>query len=231
MPAVIEHEPDAEQAHIRIFLVDDHDLVRGGLRSLLGREDDMVIVGEASSGDEALELLGDIEADVAIVDYRMPGIALVDLCREIAERRLRAQVIVLSAFISDDAVDAAFLAGARAYIVKDVEATDLKRAIRAVYRGESFLDPKVTPWVMSWAARHDRRGRAVRADLGARELRLLRLLAAGLSNNEISEEMALSPQSVKTYVRDLCSKMGVRTRVEAVGVALKEGVIAPRKTP
>jgi len=207
---------------IRVFLVDDHDLVREGLRSLFGREPDFVVVGDSPTADEALVRLEGTDPDVVIVDYRMPGMNVVDLCREIAERRLRAQVVVLSAFVDDGAVDAALQAGARAYVVKDVEAGDLKRAVRAAARGSTMLDPRVTPGIITWAARLDL-GKA--AHLRPGEARMLRSLVEGKTNAQIATEMGVSPETVKTYLREVYRKLGVRSRVEAVSAALRGGLV------
>lgn len=207
---------------ITVFLVDDHDVVREGLVAILEREPDIEIVGRSDSAESALEALPDVDPAVIILDHRLGGMDGVEACREIAERRLRAQVVILSAYLNEEVVQAAFLAGARAYVVKDVEAAELKRAIRAAVRGETVVDPKVAGRFLSWAARLDPRATGA---LRPTELRVLRLLVQGKSNREIAGTAGLSPHTVKSYLREIYQKLGVGSRAEAAAVALRRGLI------
>lgn len=207
---------------VSVFVVDDHHVVREGLVAILGRESDIDIVGEAESAEQALELLAGADPDVIVADYRLPGMDGVGLCREIAERRLRAGVVVLSGFLDDDAVHASMMAGARAYVVKDVEASELKRAIRAAARGETMIDSKVTGRIVGWAARAD--NPSLLTELRPSELQVIRLLCAGKSPTEIAAHTGLSPQTIKSYLREIYTKLGVNSRAEAIALALRRGI-------
>lgn len=207
---------------ISIFLVDDHDVVREGLMSILDREPDLEVVGEAADAERAIERLPGADPDVVVLDYRLAGMDGIDLCREIAERRLRARVVILSAFLEEDVVQAAFMAGARAYVVKDVESGELKRAIRAAARDEVTVDPKVAGRVASSIANMDRSSTA--SGLGASEMQVLRLLCQGKSNERIAAAIGISVHTVKLYLGSIYTKLGVRNRSGAVGVALRRGL-------
>lgn len=210
------------RSRIRIFLVDDHDVVREGLIAILGREADFEIVGEAKTAEEALELLQRLEADVIILDYRLPGMNGLDLCREIAERRMSMRVIILSAFIERNIVRASLMAGARGYVVKDVEARELKRTIRAVARGETMVDPKAAPLVGSLGTSLQEVSLPV---LRPSLLRVLRLLCDGKSIAEIADSLDLSIETVKTYIKTIYLQLGVNNRTEAAAVALRRGFV------
>ncbi|HEX9775634.1 MAG TPA: response regulator transcription factor [Actinomycetota bacterium] len=207
---------------ISVMLVDDHDLVREGLWSILAKERDFDVVAEARTGEEAIELLVDRDVDVIVLDLRLRDMSGVELCREIAERRLRAQVVVLSGSIDERNVGAALWAGARGYVVKDVDPDELKRAIRRVALGHTSLDPMVTRRFMEWAARLDRT--RLRA-LPPRQLRVLQGLAQGKSAREISNAQGLTYQTVKTYMRDIYRRLGVSNRTEAVAVAVRDRIV------
>jgi DNA-binding NarL/FixJ family response regulator len=219
-PAELPAETPTEK--VTVFLVDDHDVVREGLLSILGREPDIEVVGESSTAEGALESLDRTNPSVVVVDYRLPGMDGIELCREIAERRLRAQVVMLSAYLDDDIVYSALMSGARAYVVKDVESSELKRAIRAAARGETVIDPKVAGRILNWAARLD--PRATHA-LRPMELRVMRLLVEGRPNREIARLMGLSPHTVKSYLREIYRKLEVGNRAEAAAVALRRGLV------
>jgi DNA-binding NarL/FixJ family response regulator len=204
---------------ITLLLVDDHDVVREGLKTILEREPDMRVVGEAASAEAALDLLPRLDPVVAVLDQRLPGMKGIELCREIAERRLRAQVVILSAFLEQETVESALRAGARAYVVKDVEAAELKRAIRAAAKGQTTIDPKVAGRFVEWAARRPRRRYA---SLSPRHLRVLRGLVEGKSAREIGRVTGLTLQTVKSYMREIYSSLGVNSRAEAVAAALRQ---------
>lgn len=207
---------------IRVFIVDDHDVVRAGLKALLEREADIKVVGEARSAEEALGVLADIDPEVVILDYRLPGMDGDAFCREVAERRLRAAVVLLSAYLDEEPVQASFLAGARAYVVKDVEAAELKRAVRAVAGGGTYVDPKVAGRLMGWAARLDPRGTD---SLRPTEIKILGHVAAGRTNAEIARLLSLSRHTVGSYLASVFRKLGVQQRAEAVAVAIRRGLI------
>jgi DNA-binding NarL/FixJ family response regulator len=205
----------------RVFLVDDHEVVREGLCALLGREDDLEVVGSASTAAEALDALAAHDVDVVVMDQQLPGMSGLEACREIAERRIPVQVVLLSAYLEEGLADAALLAGARAYVVKEVEAGQLKRAIRAAARGETSIDPKVSGrfvHVTSIAP-------AAEFVLSPRHIGILAGLADGKSSDEIADSMGVTIQTVKSYTRQSYKALGVRNRAQAVAVAVRRGLL------
>lgn len=212
---------------IRVFLVDDHELVREGLISLLRREPDLSVVGQAATGREAIESIPAADPDVVILDYRLPDMSGLEICREIAERRLRARVVVLSGFLHDQAVHESLMAGACAYVVKDVEARELRQAIRIVARGGMLIDPQVAGHMLSWAARQYPN----KSGLSPSLLTVLRLLGQGKTNAQIAEAMGLTLLTVKTYVSRIYRQLGVNGRAEASAEALRRGLLSDRFSP
>lgn len=205
---------------ITLFIVDDHDVVREGLAAILGREPDIEIVGHAETAEDALAILPVRDPAVVLVDHRLPGMDGVALCRAIAEARLRAQVVVLSAALDPDVVDAALGAGARAFVVKDVEATELKRAIRAAARGQTVVDSKVVRRTSNgrWVAPGD-------PVFPPSQLKVLRLLVDGLTAAEIAAATGLSPHTIKSYLRTIYRRLGVSSRAEAASAAIRRGLV------
>lgn len=207
---------------IRVFLVDDHSLVLQGLQSILSRESDFEIVGQEHDAERALDSLQEIDTDVVVIDYRLPGMSGVEFCREIAERRIRARPIVLSAFLESDAVEAALMAGAFAYVIKDVESSELKRAIRLAAAGSPLIDSRVAGSIVTWAARLQG---SVRPPLTRAQLRVLKLLCTGKSNNAIAKELGISPSAVKKHLSGLFERLDVKSRAEAVASGMRRGLI------
>lgn len=202
---------------VRVVVVDDHEIVRTGVTGLLQREADIDVVGTAASGAHGLEVIAATKPDVAVVDHQMSGMSGVELCRVVSARHPDVAVIMLTTFLSDEVVQGALEAGARAYVAKDVDAHDLKRAIRAVAAGEAYLDPKVAGRVARWAGK--RRHSTDGAPLSPREVDVLRLVADGATNAEIAERLGLSDNTVRTYVRRIFGKLGCHTRRQAVVAA------------
>jgi DNA-binding NarL/FixJ family response regulator len=224
--AYVNHwEPpqDARDSMITIFVVDDHKVVREGLIAILDSEPHFMVVGQAESAEEALHALPQLDPKVVIVDYRLPRMDGLELCREIAERRLRAQIVVLSVSLEEEVVERALLAGARAYVVKDVESSELKRAIRAAARGETTIDPKVAGRKLRLSARLEPSSAPV---LRPAHLNVLGMIVRGMSNAEIASETGLSLHTVKSYVKETYERLGVTRRSEAVAVALRRGLVA-----
>ena len=217
---MVEEEPQASVGMITLVVVDDHDIVREGLTAILGREPDLEIVGQAESAEEALSILPTLDPAVVVVDHSLPGMDGVALCRAIAALPVRAQVVVLSGLLDDEAVKGALDAGARAFVVKDVEASELKRAIRAAARGETLVDPAIAKRGVS--GRWDELPPDVR--LPPSQLRVLRLLVEGLSVAEIAEATGLSHHTVKSYLRTIYRRLGVSSRAEATSSALRRGL-------
>jgi len=182
----------------------------------------MQVVGEARSAEQAVEMLAAADADVVVLDHRLPGMDGHELCREMAERRLPGRVIMLSAYLDDDAVQGAFLYGARGYVIKDIDGVELRRAIRAVADGGSYLDSKLAGRIMGWAARRDR----ARLDsLRPKEVEILQHLTAGKTNRDIAKIVGVSRDRVASRLVVIFQKLGVKSRAEAVAVAIRQGLV------
>jgi len=210
---------------IHLLIVDDHEMVREGLKAILVGEPDFRIVGDAASAEQALELIERLKPDVALVDIRLPGTNGIELCRQASEQYPETAVIILTTFTEQSLVAQCIQAGARGFIVKDVERFDLKRSIRAVARGEAAIDTKVTAAVLAQL-----RGNPAMSEpfppsdpLSSQQLVILRLVAQGLSSREIATQLYLSENTVKGYVQEILHRLGVKNRTEAVMVAVKQG--------
>ncbi|GAC1507869.1 MAG: response regulator transcription factor [Ktedonobacteraceae bacterium] len=213
---------------IRILLVDDHEMVREGLRAILMEEPDFSIVGDAANAEQALALVERLRPDVALLDVRLPGTSGIEVCRIVAERFPQTAVIILTTFTDEDLVGQCIQAGARGFIIKDIERFELKRAIRAVARGEAAIDTKTAATVFAQLRRVPRQTSAEPAvvfpePLSAQQLVILRLVAQGLPSREIATQLYLSENTVKGYVQEILHKLGVKNRTEAVMVAVKQG--------
>lgn len=207
---------------IQIVVVDDHEIVRVGLRTLLAREQDMDVVGMASSGEEALGLLYELHPDIMVVDYSLGPMSGVELCERVSEEHPEIGVIMLSTFLNDEVIQRSIQAGAKAYVYKDVEGRDLKRMIRMVAQGQAVLDPKVAGRVTRWATHGARIGETA---LSVRETEVVRLVAQGASNVQIGETMKISQNTVKTYLRRAMTKLGCHSRAEAAAAASRRGLV------
>jgi two-component system NarL family response regulator len=215
---------------IRLVVVDDHEIVRHGLRLSLELEPDMVVAGEASTGAEAVEVALDVQPDVLLLDVRLGDIDGPEVCRRVLQVAPRIAIVMLTNYLQDDLVFRSLVAGAKGYVIKDVQLDELKRMIRAVYRGNAVLDPKVTTQVISTATgRSLRAQRAAPAPPGAAltetTLTVVRCLAQGLTNREIGERVHLSPHTVKDHIQKLCDAFGVRSRAAVVAEAARRGLI------
>lgn len=210
-----------EGQYIKLLVVDDHSIVREGLCSILNAEPDFRVVGEASGGDEALQLVERVRPDVVLLDLKMPGTPGIDVCRAITEQRPETAVIILTAFLDSDMIYRCIQAGAKGYVVKDVERADLKRKIRAAARGEGVLDEKAASPVLDRL----RRGGRAPVHLTEREVAILKYIAEGLTNREIGQQLYLSEATVKDQLRKIMDKFNVEHRISAVIAASKEGLI------
>lgn len=202
----------------RVFLLDDHEVVRRGVRELLEAEDDLEVVGEASTAEEALARIPATRPDVAVLDVRLPDGDGVEVCRDIRSRHPEIACVMLTSFADDDAVYAAIMAGAAGYLLKQVKGTDLVDAVRRVGRGESLLDPAVTTRVLD-RIRHRQEDEL--AGLTEQERKILELIAEGLTNRQIGERMFLAEKTVKNYVSSVLAKLGVERRTQAAVLAAK----------
>ena len=199
---------------IRVFLLDDHEVVRRGLKELIDGEDDLEVVGEAGSAGMALAGIAKLAPDVAVLDVRLPDGNGVEVCREVRARDPKVAVLMLTSFSDDEALFDAIMAGAAGYILKDIRGNDLISAIRSVAAGNSLLDPSVTGRVLERLRKGDEEDPRL-ASLSDQERRILELIAEGLTNRQIAERMHLAEKTVKNYVSNLLAKLGMHRRTEA----------------
>lgn len=204
---------------IRVFLLDDHEIVRRGLRELLEAEDDLVIVGEAGTAEEALGRIPATSPHVAVLDVRLPDGDGVEVCRDIRSKHPEIACIMLTSFSDDEAVYAAIMAGAAGYLLKQVKGTDLVAGIRTVGQGGSLLDPAVTARVLD-RLRHQDDDDELSA-LTEQERKILGHIAEGLTNRQIGERMYLAEKTVKNYVSNMLTKLGMSRRTEAAVYAAR----------
>ncbi len=206
---------------VRVLVVDDHAVVRGGLRLFLLAFDDLELVGEANSGERALSKCADLQPDVVLMDLVMPGMGGVEAIRLLRQRHPHVQVIALTSFPEDELVQAALRAGAISYLLKTISAGDLAAAIRAAAAGQPTLAPEATQALLRRAA-----APAAGYDLTAREREVLGLLVEGLSNASIAERLGVSESTAKFHVSNVLGKLQVGSRAEAVSVALQNGLVS-----
>ena len=216
---------------IRVLLADDQALVRAGFRALLDAQEDLEVVGEASDGEEAVQLAGRLAPDVVLMDIRMPGVDGLAATRRITEdERLDAvRIVILTTFDVDDYVFEAIRSGASGFLVKDTEPAELLQAVRVVARGEALLSPGVTRRLIEeFATRAKEPGRADLLEaLTDREREVMALVAEGLSNDEIAERLVVSPATAKTHVSRAMMKLGARDRAQLVVMAYESGLVRP----
>ena len=218
MASAIPDPLDQNGEVTRIFLLDDHEVVRRGLRELFEAEDDLEVVGEASTAEEALGRIPATAPDVAVLDVRLPDGDGVEVCREVRSKHPEIRCVMLTSFADDEAVYASIMAGASGYLLKQVRGTDLIDGVRRVAAGESLLDPAVTARVLERL----RRGPDDElADLTEQERRILELISEGLTNRQIGERLFLAEKTVKNYVSNLLAKLGMSRRTEAAVYAAR----------
>jgi len=209
------------EAQVRVMLVDDHEVVREGLRTLLGRNKGLVVVAEASTMAEAIESAGRARPDVIVMDVRLPDGSGVEACRTLRETRPETKVIMLTSYADDEALFASIVAGAAGYLLKQTRGQAVIDAITAVAQGRSLLDPEVTGKVLERV----RRGRADEdpafASLTEQERKVVEQLAEGKTNREIGEVLFLSEKTVKNYVSRILDKLGLSRRAEAAAYMAK----------
>ncbi len=198
----------------RVFLLDDHEVVRRGLRELLETEDDLVVVGEAGSAEEALNRIPPTRPDVAVLDVRLPDGDGVEVCREVRSRHPEVRCLMLTSFADDEALFQAIMAGAAGYVLKQVKGMDLVDAIRRVGAGQALLDPSVTEQVLERMRHGPPRDERLER-LSDQERRILELIAEGLTNRQIAERIHLAEKTVKNYVSNLLTKLGMQRRTQA----------------
>ncbi len=209
---------------LRLLLVDDHEVVRIGLRTLLNDEPDMEVVGEAGTAADAIRLSTQLQPDVVLLDVRLPDGSGIDAC-QIIRKNSECQVLILTSYADDELVMEAINSGAAGYVLKQISIGELLRAIRAVGAGDAVLDPQITVRVLKRVRQLERSSSASAFhDLSEREMQVLMLVAAGKSNAEIGKELHLSPTTVRNHVSTILSKLGLANRIEAAIYAVRNHI-------
>ncbi|HEX9016862.1 MAG TPA: response regulator transcription factor [Chloroflexota bacterium] len=209
---------------IKILLVDDHPMVRDGLAANIETQPDMEVVGQAGDGQEGLRLAKLLKPDVVLMDLQMPKMGGLEAIQKLRQESERPEVIILTAFDTDEHIFSGLEAGARGYLLKGASRDELLKAIRAASRGESLLEPAVASKLVERFAQISRKGPADDT-LSDREVEVLRLMAKGLRNKEIARDLVITEKTAKAHVSNILAKLGAADRTEAVTMALKRRII------
>ncbi len=209
-----------ELVTVRVFLLDDHEIVRRGVRDLLEADPEIEVVGEASTAAQAVDRLAVSTPDVAVLDVQLPDGSGVEVCRDARSARPELKCLMLTSFADDEAMLDSIMAGASGYVLKQVRGADIVDAVRRVAAGESLLDPSATARVIERLQRGVEEDERLR-DLTGQERKILSLLADGLTNRQIASELFLAEKTVKNYVSNLLAKMGMSRRTEAAVYAAR----------
>jgi DNA-binding NarL/FixJ family response regulator len=210
---------------IRIAIVDDHEMVREGLRTILQPEADLEVVGETGLGEAVVDLVETTLPDIVLLDARLPDVSGPEVCRRLRGSHPDVRVIMVSTFSDDDLVDECIRAGARGFVVKDVERFTLKQSIRAVHRGEGAIAPAIAGRILDRIRVQKEAAELATPSFSAVQTRILRLISEGFSNREIAGQVHLSENTVKSHVQEIFHRLEVRNRVEAAIRATKDGLI------
>jgi len=213
---------------VRVFLLDDHEIVRRGVKELLETEGDLEVVGEGGTAAEALARIPPTRPDVAVLDVRLPDGDGVQVCREIRSAHPEIQCLMLTSFADDEALFQAIMAGASGYVLKQIKGADVVEAVRSIAAGRTLLDPSVTARVLERLRKGSEEDELL-ARLSPQERNILRLIADGLTNRQIAEQVHLAEKTVKNYVSNLLAKLGMERRTQAAVYAARLG--AQRRTP
>lgn len=212
---------------VRVFIADDHELVRYALRVLLEDEPDIHVVGESDDGEGAVAAVEQDVVDLVLLDLRMPGIGGIEACRRIKERRPDVAVLVLTSFGDDDEVFGVLAAGAGGYILKDTRPELVVQAVRAMAEGQAVFDSKIASRVIAGRpGQADGPGEELKARFSERELEVLQLMARGMSNKQIGRELWIGEATVKTHVSHILRKMETADRTQAALTAVRAGIVA-----
>ena len=209
-----------DSASIRVFLLDDHEIVRRGVKDLLEAESDITVIGEAGTAASALARIPALRPDVAVLDVRLPDGDGVSVCRDIRSRLPEVACLMLTSFGDDEALFDAIMAGAAGYVLKQIRGTDLVGAVRTVASGRSLLDPEAASRVMARMRDQSRRSDPLAA-LTGQERKILELIGEGLTNRQIGERLFLAEKTVKNYVSALFAKLGMERRTQAAVYAAR----------
>lgn len=205
---------------IRVYLLDDHEIVRRGIKDLLESAGDIVVVGESGLAAEATRRIPALRPDVAILDGRLPDGSGIDVCREVRSRHPEIQALILTSYDDDEALFSAIMAGAAGYILKQVGGNDFVETVRRVAAGQSMLDPAVTAQVLERVRQGPKADPALE-QLTDQELRILELIGEGMTNRQMAESMFLAEKTVKNYVSSMLAKLGLESRTQAAIFSLK----------
>jgi NarL family two-component system response regulator LiaR len=215
---------------IRVLIVDDHSIVRKGIRALLSTERDIQVIGEAGNGAEAVTQAQALKPDVILMDLVMPKLDGIEATRQITSQQSGMRILVLTSFAADDKVFPAIKAGALGYLLKDTGPQELVQAIHQVYRGEPSLEPSIARKVLTELSTPPQKSSTVEP-LTQRELDILRLIAQGCSNKEIAEQLVITEMTVRTHVSNILGKLHLASRTQAALYALKEGLASLEDVP
>ncbi|MCW2856875.1 MAG: response regulator receiver [Marmoricola sp.] len=210
----------AESEKIRVYLLDDHEIVRQGIRTFLEAAGDIEVVGESGSAVDAANRIPALRPDVAILDARLPDGSGIEVCRTVRAVDATINALILTSYDDDEALFSAIMAGAAGYVLKEIKSSDLLSAIRHVAAGQSLIDPALTARVLD-RVRNPSTTAPELADLTEQEMKLLEFITEGLTNKEIGERMFLAEKTVKNYVSSVLSKLGVERRTQAAVIAAK----------
>lgn len=205
---------------LRVVMIDDHEIVRNGLKHILDGDPEFAVVGEADDGPSGLAAVEATRPDVVLLDVRLPSLSGSEVCRLIAERVPETRILILSAFGDDHLVYQCLMAGASGYVLKDIVHFDLKKSLKSVARGESVIDPRVAASVVD---RLRTPGDQPSHNLSPHQFSVLQLMSQGFSNREIADRLFLSENTVKGYVQEVLRRLSAKNRVEAVMIASRRG--------
>ncbi len=209
----------------RILIVDDHEVVRLGLKSLLEHHPQFEVIGEAGNAKDAIEIVGQLKPDIVLMDIRLPGTSGIEACEEITHNYPETRVVMLTSYAEDEMLFSAIRAGASGYVLKQIASDDLIRALEAVGRGEALLDPAVTQRVFQEVRRAVKEEEASAfANLSQQERHVLLLVSEGKTNREIAKSLFLGEGTVRNYVSSILSKLGVSNRAEAAAYAVEHNL-------
>jgi two-component system, NarL family, response regulator DevR len=226
-PNFLQRGISALNKHLRIIIVDDHEVVRLGLRALLEKQPGFTVVDEAGNAKEAVQKALQHRPEVVVLDIRLPGGSGIDACREIVTAAPEVKVIMLTSFAEDDMLFEAIAAGASGYVLKQIGGDDLVRAIEAVGRGDSLLDPTLTQRVFARVREAQRKDeQSAFSQLTEQEMRVLGLVAEGKTNREIAQQLFLGEGTVRNYVSSILSKLALTNRAEAAAYAVQHNIRA-----
>lgn len=216
---------------IKVLIVDDHQVVRQGLRTFLELQDDIVVIGEAGDGLQAVEMVHQYQPDVVLMDLVMPKLDGIAATRQVKSSAAEVKVIALTSFTEDDKVFPAIQAGASSYLLKDVSPDDLVEAIRAAYKGEVRVHPEITRRLMEQVSHQTTPARQTQVDeITDRERDVVRLVAQGRSNQEIAQELVISEKTVKTHISNILSKLHLQDRTQLAIYAIRTGLVDSEQT-